>query len=149
MWMTDWLTDWLSIWLTQYLTDWLTDSVTDWLTDWLNEWMNEWMNEWTSKRRIEERKCIFYDELNSFYLQLGTRLERKPNAITSWATLFNSQQGIFYMHHSTYRIAHTIAFASPVVEHWLEQVSITNTCIWHYITVTKMCWVHLYIKHFL
>ena len=25
------------------------------------------------------------------------------------------------MHHTTYRIAHTMAFVSPVVEHWLER----------------------------
>ena len=28
---------------------------------------------------------------------------------------------IFYMHHPTDRIAHTTAFATPVVEHWLER----------------------------
>ena len=27
----------------------------------------------------------------------------------------------FYMHHSTDRIAHTTAFVTPVVEHWLER----------------------------
>ena len=25
------------------------------------------------------------------------------------------------MHHPTYRITHTMAFVTPVVEHWLEQ----------------------------
>ena len=29
----------------------------------------------------------------------------------------NQQQGIFYMHHPTDRIAHTAAFGTPVVEH--------------------------------
>ena len=28
----------------------------------------------------------------------------------------------FYMHHPTDRIAHTKAFVTPVVEHWLERV---------------------------
>ena len=41
--------------------------------------------------------------------------KRKP-AAASWATLSNWQQGLFYMHHSTDRIA----FATPVVEYWLE-----------------------------
>ena len=27
----------------------------------------------------------------------------------------------FYMHHPTDRIAHTTAFVTPVVEHWLER----------------------------
>ena len=45
---------------------------------------------------------------------------RKP-AATTWATLFDSQQGIFYMHHPTDRIAHTMAFITPAVEHWLER----------------------------
>ena len=30
------------------------------------------------------------------------------------------QQGLFYMHHPTDRIAHTMAFVTPVMEHWLE-----------------------------
>ena len=30
-------------------------------------------------------------------------------------------QGFFYMHHPTDRIAHTTAFGTPVVEHWLER----------------------------
>ena len=28
---------------------------------------------------------------------------------------------LFYMHHPTARIAHTTAFVTPVVEHWLER----------------------------
>ena len=31
------------------------------------------------------------------------------------------QQRFFYMHHPTDRIAHTTAFVTPVVEHWLER----------------------------
>ena len=34
--------------------------------------------------------------------------------------LINSK-GSFYMHHPTDRIAHTTAFVTPVVEHWLER----------------------------
>ena len=33
----------------------------------------------------------------------------------------NPQQGFLYMHHPTDRIAHTMAFVTPVVEHWLER----------------------------
>ena len=32
-----------------------------------------------------------------------------------------NSKGSFYMHHPTDRIAHTIAFVTPVVEHWLER----------------------------
>ena len=32
-----------------------------------------------------------------------------------------AKQGFFYMHHHTDRIAHTTAFVTPVVEHWLER----------------------------
>ena len=46
--------------------------------------------------------------------------ERKPAAAT-WATLSDEQQGFFYMIHPTDRIAHTTAFVTPVVEHWLER----------------------------
>ena len=31
------------------------------------------------------------------------------------------QQGFFYMHHPTDRIAHTTAFVTPVMEYWMEQ----------------------------
>ena len=31
-----------------------------------------------------------------------------------------NNQGFFYMHHPTDRMAHTTAFITPVVEHWLE-----------------------------
>ena len=33
----------------------------------------------------------------------------------------NSSKCSFYIHHPTDRIAHTMAFATQVVEHWLEQ----------------------------
>ena len=33
----------------------------------------------------------------------------------------NPQQGLFYMHNPTDRIAHTTAFVIQVVEHWLER----------------------------
>ena len=44
--------------------------------------------------------------------------ERDPAAATSWVTLFNLQQGIFYMHHTTKNPAHTTAFVTQVVEYW-------------------------------
>ena len=43
--------------------------------------------------------------------------ERKPATI-SWAIL--PQQGVFHMHHPKDRIVHATAFATPVVEWWLE-----------------------------
>ena len=45
---------------------------------------------------------------------------RKPAAAT-YATLFDKQQGIFYMHFSIDRTVHTTAFDKPVVDHWLER----------------------------
>ena len=44
--------------------------------------------------------------------------ERKP-AAASWATI-SDEQRLFYMHHPTDRIAHTMAAVKSVVEHWLE-----------------------------
>ena len=32
-----------------------------------------------------------------------------------------NSKGFFYMHHPTDRITHTMAFVTPVVEHWLER----------------------------
>ena len=34
---------------------------------------------------------------------------------------YDYQQGFFYKHHPTDRIAHTTAFVTPVVEHWPER----------------------------
>ena len=48
--------------------------------------------------------------------------ERGNVPLPHGATLSNQQQGFFYMHHPTDRIAHTKAFATPVMEHWLERV---------------------------
>ena len=46
--------------------------------------------------------------------------ERKPTAAT-WATFIGErQQGFFYIHHPTDRIAQTTAFVKPDMEHWLE-----------------------------
>ena len=45
---------------------------------------------------------------------------RKPAAAT-WATLSDQQLGFFYIHHTTDRTAHTMAFVRPVVEHLLER----------------------------
>ena len=42
--------------------------------------------------------------------------ERKPPSATIWTTLSDWQQGLFYMHHPTDRIAHTTAFVTPVVD---------------------------------
>ena len=74
-----------------------------------------------------EGNVLFNDTLNTFYLRLygvghmvkyHSDSERKPAAAT-WAILSNQQQGFFYMHHPTDRIAHNMAFVTPVMEHWL------------------------------
>ena len=47
------------------------------------------------------------------------------------------------MHHPTDRIAHTTAFVTPVVEHWL--VSVDLICFVLYLTkifLSKMCILH-------
>ena len=83
----------------------------------------------TEREGRKEGNVLFNDALNTFYLRLyGVRhmvkdhsdSERKP-AATTWATLFDKQQGFFYMHYPTDRITHTTAFVTPVVEHWLER----------------------------
>ena len=42
-------------------------------------------------------------------------------------TLFDKQQGIFYMHFSIDRTVHTTAFDKPVVDHWLERKIVQTT----------------------
>ena len=53
-------------------------------------------------------------------VKYSSNSERKPAAAT-WATLSDLQQGLFYMHHPTDRIAHTTNFITPVVGLWLER----------------------------
>ena len=50
----------------------------------------------------ERRKCFIY----------GVRHMVKDHS--------DSEQGFFYIHHPTDRLAHTRAFVAPIVEHWLE-----------------------------
>ena len=47
---------------------------------------------------------------------LSTTEVLKFAAANSWATLSNEQQGIFYEHHSTDRIAHITAFVTQVMK---------------------------------
>ena len=45
----------------------------------------------------------------------------KGNPLPPHRLLLSIEQGFFYMHHPTDRITHTMAFVTPVVEHWLER----------------------------
>ena len=40
-----------------------------------------------------------------------------------------SSKDFFYMHHFIERIPHTSAFVTPVVDHWLEHITVNNTVI--------------------
>ena len=80
--------------------------------------------------RKEEGSVLFNDALNTFYLRLyGVRHmvkdhsdSERGNPLPPHGLLFTiNSQGFFYMHHHTDRIAHTTAFVTPVVEHWLER----------------------------
>ena len=78
----------------------------------------------------KEGHILFNDALNTFYLRLyGVRHmvkdhsdSEKGNLLPPHRLLFPiSSNSSFYMHHPTDRIAHTMAFVTPVVEHWLER----------------------------
>ena len=53
----------------------------------------------------------------------------KGNPLPPYRLLLSiNSKGSFYMHHPTYRIPHTTAFVTPVVEHWLErEITIETT----------------------
>ena len=77
-----------------------------------------------------ERNVLFNDALNTFYLRLyGIKHmvrdhsdSEKGNPLPPHRLLFSIiSKGFIYMHHPTYRISHTTAFVTPVVEHWLER----------------------------
>ena len=79
----------------------------------------------------KEENVLFNDALNTFYLQLYDikhmikdhyDSKRVNLLLPLHGLLFLiSSKGSFYIHHPTDTIAHTMAFATLVVEHWLEQ----------------------------
>ena len=79
-------------------------------------------------RRSKHYMCVWgggNNAFNIFYLRLycvthvvRDYSERKPVAPTL-ATLSNQQYGVFYRHYPIERIAHIMAYVTPVVEHWL------------------------------
>ena len=78
----------------------------------------------------KEGYVLFNDALNTFYLRLYGVIHmvkdhsesERGNPLPPHGLLFPiSSKGFFYMHHHTDRIAHTTAFVTPVVEHWLER----------------------------
>ena len=99
------------------------------------ETRNRWKERKQKKRKREtvkewqkeERKgnVLFNDALNTFYLRLyGIRHmakdhsdSEKGNPLPPHRLLFPINSNV---HYPTDRIAHTMAFVTPVVEHWLE-----------------------------
>ena len=74
----------------------------------------------------KEGYVSFNDALNTFYVRLyGVRhmvkIAREATRCRHMGYSFQLVLGLFYMHHPTDRIAHTTAFVTPVVEHWLER----------------------------
>ena len=72
---------------------------------------------------------FFNDALNTFYLRLygvghmvkDHSYSERGNLLPPHGLLFSiSSKDSFYIYHPTDRIAHTTAFVTPVVEHWLE-----------------------------
>ena len=78
-----------------------------------------------------ERKDLFNDVLNTFYLLLyGVRHMVKDHSDSERGNPLPPLHGLLfpisskfflYMHHPIDRIAHTTAFVTPVVKHWLER----------------------------
>ena len=79
----------------------------------------------------KEGNVLFNDTLNTFYLRLyGVRHmvkdhsdSEKGNPLPPHRLLFpiSSKGSFIYQYNPTDRIAHTTAFVTPVVEHWLER----------------------------
>ena len=77
----------------------------------------------------KEGNILFNDALNTFYLRFyGARHivedhtdSEKGNPLPPHGLMFPISSKVYYMHHITYRITHTTASVTPVVEHWLER----------------------------
>ena len=83
----------------------------------------------------KEGNVLFNDTLNTFYLRLygvGHMVKdhsdsERGNTLPPHKLLLPiSIKGFFYIHHPTDRIIHTMAFVTPVVEHWLERTVIVR-----------------------
>ena len=82
-----------------------------------------WCCIWWNK---EERKDMFYSTMHSTHF--NTVILRQTIQIVREETICHHYMSYsfwlaargFYMHHLTDRIAHTTAFVTPVMEHWLE-----------------------------
>ena len=81
------------------------------------------------KEGRKEGNVLFNDALNTFYLRLyGIRhmvkdhsdSERGNPLLPHWLLFPINSKGSFIRTTPTDRIAHTMAFVTPVVEHWLE-----------------------------
>ena len=69
-----------------------------------------------------ERNVLFNNALNTTLCQIygkgpSRQQKRKLAATTTYSTLSDYQQGVFYMHHPTDKIAHTTVYVTPVLEH--------------------------------
>ena len=61
-------------------------------------------------------------KINANTLKTGPKTSKTAGALNCRHIGYSFQlaERLFYMHHPTDRIAHTMAFVTPVVEHWLE-----------------------------
>ena len=96
---------------------------------------------WLAQEPCNGRKdwnVLLNNALNIFYLRLyGIRHtvkdhsdSKRGNPLPPHGLLFPiNSKGSFYMHHPTDRIAHTTAFVTPVMEHWLER-EIAQMMLW-------------------
>ena len=72
----------------------------------------------------ERRKEMFYLMMHSthfIYGYMASDIWLRTILIVRKETRCSFQQWFFYMHHPKDRIAHTTAFVTPVMEHWLER----------------------------
>ena len=78
----------------------------------------------------KEGNVLFNDALNTVYLRLyGVRHmvkdhsdSEKGNPLPPHTILFRlTARVLLYIYHPTDKIAHTTAFVTPVMEHWLER----------------------------
>ena len=93
----------------------------------------------------KEGNVLFNEVLNTFYL----RLYGNTSAFT-WATLYDLQQGFFYMHHPTDKIAHNtdkiahntdkIAHNTDKIAHNTDKIAHnTDFVLYHYMNVPTLC----------
>ena len=84
---------------------------------------------------------FIYSHMASDIWYRTIQIAREETSYRHMGYSFQLAARFFYMHHPTDRIAHTTAFVTPVVEHWLDMKYSDIMITWQVSTTSVVRWV--------